>query len=206
MHYFERALMHIPTARGRSSPSLRRDLARLFYFFAIALRQVGLRNRSVASLVEASRLYKRGCARSGLFHAVNRYGMARQPTPEHDDQQAFYGIQLSHYVRSKQSHRLGTRAEIDMVSELIDEYWAEIKRLDLASMSSVDKCRLFSDTMIVFPFITVPNALKTDDLIVDFRSGRRADSHDRCTCGSGLPVYLCHGRIPGIDEVLVGLF
>ena len=206
MHHFERALMHIPTARGRRSASLRRDLALLFYYFAVALRHAGLRNRSVASLVEAARLYKRGRTRAGLLHAVNGYGMARQSTEEQDDQQAFYGIQLAHYVRSKQSHQLGTRAEIDMVAELIDESWADLRRLDLGSMSTAEKRRLFSDTMIVFPFITVPRTLKTDDLVVDFREGRRADPHDRCPCGSGLPVRLCHGRIPGIDEVIVGAF
>lgn len=124
-----------------------------------------------------------------------------------DDKQAFYGIQLARYVRSKSSHRLGTRAEIDMVAELIDESWLELKgTIKLACLSPEQKRRLFEKTLVVFPFVTVPTSMKVNDMTVDFRNGRKLRPLDRCTCGSGLPYHLCHGRTPGADELLFGKF
>ncbi|MFW5814047.1 MAG: hypothetical protein ACOCWX_01255 [Spirochaetota bacterium] len=207
---FERALAQIPTDRRRSlaaGTSRRHDLSRLFYYLAVCLRKVGMRNRAVGSLVESVRLEKRGRARRKLLRVTNAYGMASQPAREIDDQQAFYGVQLARYIRSKQSHRLGTRAEIDMIAELIDEYWERLRRtVDLRRLSCEQKLRLFRETVIVFPFISVPEQLKTEDLAVDFCHGRRLGPRDRCVCGSGLPYLLCHGRTPGTDEALVGKF
>jgi hypothetical protein len=133
--------------------------------------------------------------------------MARQATCEQDDQQAFYGVQLSRYIRSKRSHKLGTRAEIDMIAELIDEYWAGLRKSRVLDEKSVEeKLRFFRDTLIVFPYLSVPTAVKTEDLAVDFGHGRRIGATDRCVCGSGLPYRLCHGRTPGTDEILLGKF
>lgn len=212
MNYLERALVAIPTdrrrvARGRSSVGRRSELSSIFYYLAVATRKAGMRNRAVGSWVESARLVKRGHAARKLRRVTNAYGMARQAAQEIDDQQAFYGIQLSRYIRSKQSHRLGTRAEIDMIAELIDEYWAELRgMIDLASLDCEAKLQLFRDTLIVFPFLSVPRALKTEDVAVDFASGRRIQDTDRCVCGSGLPYRLCHGRTPGTDEILIGKF
>jgi hypothetical protein len=210
LSYFELALARIPTDRRRSYVSnhaKRRELARLFYYLGVCLRKVGMRNRAVGSWVESARLEKRGRTRRKLMRVTNAYGMARQPTREIDDQQAFYGVQLARYVRSKQSHRLGTRAEIDMIAELIDEYWGRIRQtIDLGKLTCEQKLRLFRETVIVFPFLSVPEQLKTDDVAVDFGRGRRLDEHDRCVCGSGLPYLLCHGRTPGTDEALIGKF
>jgi hypothetical protein len=210
LHYFERALVAFPTVRTvptrRRAPH-RSDLARVFRYIALSLRKAGMRNRAVGSLVETVRLHKRGHARRKLYHVTNGYGMARQATPEQDDQQAFYGVQLSRYIRSKRSHRLGTRAEIDMIAELIDEYWEQMRASEALVDKTVDeKLQFFRDTLIVFPYLSVPDALKTDDLAVDFGHGRRLGPDDRFVCGSGLPYRLCHGRTPGTDEVLVGKF
>jgi hypothetical protein len=207
--YLERALFTIPTDRLRLSrePSYGHDLARLFYYLGLALRKVGMRNRAIGSWVESVRLQKRSRVRRKLYVVTNDYGMARQDSEEVDDQQAFYGIQLARYIRSKQSHRLGTRAEIDMIADLIDEYWAQLRSsVDLRNMSSEEKIRLFRDTAIIFPFLTVPTQQKTDDVAVDFAHGRKITPGDRCVCGSGLPYKLCHGRTPGTDEALVGKF
>ena len=210
MSYFERALMNAPTGRAPSlvvSRSHRRELASLFYYLGICLRKAGMRNRAVASWIEAARLVKRGFAREKLFRVTNAYGMARQASPEIDDQQAFYGVQLARYIRSKRSHRLGTRAEIDMIAELIDEYWHELRStLDLSRLSCDQKLKLFRETLIVFPFLSVPEALKINDVAVDFCHGRRLTARDRCVCGSGLPFRMCHGRTPGTDEALIGKF
>lgn len=210
MSHFERALAEAPTGRNPSlagSRSHRRTLASLFYYLGVCLRKTGMRNRAVGSWVEASRLEKRGHAREKLFRVTNAYGMARQATQEIDDQQAFYGVQLARYIRSKNSHRLGTRAEIDMIAELIDEYWHKMRStLDLSRLSCEQKLKLFRETLIVFPFLSVPEALKTDDVTVDFCRGRRLSPRDRCVCGSGLPFRMCHGRTPGTDEALIGKF
>lgn len=208
--HFERALAAIPTDRrwslGKNS-SRRHELSRLFYYLGICLRKVGMRNRAVGSWVEAVRLQKRGLFRRKLMRVTNRYGMARQEAGELDDQQAFYGVQLARYIRSKQSHRLGTRAEIDMIAELIDEYWDRLRNtVDLRALSPQQKLHLFRSTVIVFPFLSVPDELKTDDVAVDFAHGRRVESDDRCMCGSGLPFRMCHGRTPGTDEALTGKF
>jgi hypothetical protein len=208
--YFERALMTIPTDRRRPSAvqqSLRGEISRLFYYLGVSLRKTGMRNRAVASWVESIRLEKRSVVRRKLLRGTNAYGMARQATREVDDQQAFYGVQLARYIRSKQSHRLGTRAEIDMIAELIDEYWERIRStLDLGRMTCAEKLGLFRDTTIVFPFLSVPQTLKTEDVAVDFCHGTRVGPSDRCVCGSGLPYILCHGRTPGTDEALTGKF
>jgi len=208
--YFERALMAIPTDRRRPlTPrrSLRGELSRLFFYLGLALRKAGMRNRAVGSWVESIRLEKRSPVRRKLLRVTNAYGMARQGNRETDDQQAFYGVQLARYIRSKQSHRLGTRAEIDMIAELIDEYWERIRStVDLAGLSCREKLCLFRDTVIVFPFLSVPETLKTEDVAVDFAHGKRVGPSDRCMCGSGLPYFLCHGRTPGTDEALTGKF
>ncbi len=207
--YLERALLAVPTDRLRSpgSGSRRADIARLFYYLGLGFRKAGMRNRAIGSWVESARLEKRGTVRRKLFRVTNRYGMARQESREIDDQQAFYGIQLSRYIRSKQSHRLGTRAEIDMIAELIDEYWARLRAsADLSQLTCGQKLELFRSIVIVFPFLTVPEDLKTEDVAVDFSHGRRVGDEDRCVCGSGLPYRLCHGRIPGADEALIGKF
>lgn len=208
--YFERALMAIPTDRRRPltvQPSLRGELSRLFYYLGLSLRKAGMRNRAMASWVESVRLEKRGVVRRKLLRDTNAYGMARQSLPGADDQQAFYGVQLARYIRSKQSHRLGTRAEIDMIAELIDEYWEQLSgTVDLHALTCEQKLRLFRETVIVFPFLSVPDALKTEDVAVDFCRGKRLEARDRCVCGSGLPYIVCHGRTPGTDEVLTGKF
>lgn len=205
----ERALLTIPTERRRQlTPchSRRRELALLFYYFAIALRKTGLHNRSVASLVESTRLMKRGQIRRKLYAVTNRYGMAWYRIALENDRHAFYGIQLSRYLAEKKSHRLGTRAEIDMIAELIDEYWEYISRVfPIHGLSTDQKRELFNEVKLVFPQ-NEPPATKGEEVAVDFVHGKRLTPDDTCACGSGLPFKLCHGRIPGVDELLIGQF
>lgn len=167
----------------------------------------GMKNRAVGCWVKSACLEKRGAARRRLKWATNSYGMAKQESAQADDKHAFYGVQLSRYIRSKRSHKLGTKAEIDMVVELIDEYWEQLQSgSGLAEMDDDEKFRLFADTLIVFPFLSVPEALQADDFAVDFCHGRRVERLDRCVCGSTLPHQLCCGRTPGIDEVATGKY
>ena len=187
--------------------SQRELLATLYNYIAVSLRKAGMRNRAVGSWVESARLLKRGSARRKLVRVTNEYGMAKQVDEERDNAEAFYGVQLSRYIRSKKSHKLGTRAEIDMIVELVDQYWNQISSSgSLNDMSHVQRLALFRDTVIVFPFLSVPEALKTEDVAIDFCHGTRVGPNDRCVCGSGLPYRICHGRTPGMDEILAGKF
>ena len=210
LRHFERALMSVPTTRHRTpgrGGSQRATLAALYYYIALCLRKVGLRNRAVGSWVESARLQKRGYARRKLAHVTNEYGMAMQIDRDRNDEQAFYGVQFLRYIRSKKSHKLGTRAEIDMIVELVDEYWSRIKSEGaLDGLNHEERLALFRDTVIVFPFLSVPEAFRTDDIAVDFYQRKRVGPRDRCICGSGLPYGICHGRTPGIDEILTGKF
>ena len=202
LRHFERALLGAPATRLRREVS-----ATLFYYIAVSLRKAGMRNRAVGSWVESARLSKRGHARRKLVRVTNEYGMARQVTAERDDEQAFYGVQLSRYIRSKKSHKLGTRAEIDMIVELVEEYWNRISSSGILNgLDREQRLALFRDTVVAFPFLSVPEALKTDDVAIDFGHGTRVGPTDRCVCGSGLPYRTCHGRTPGIDEILTGKF
>jgi SEC-C motif len=210
LRHFERALMAVPTTRKRTpggGDSNRAALADLYYYVALCLRKVGLRNRAVGSLVEAARLQKRGSARRKLACVTNDYGMAVQNDEDRDDRQAFYGVQFLRYIRSKKSHKLGTRAESDMIVELVDEYWGRIKSEGLLDGLNHDqRLSLFRNTEIVFPFLSVPEVLRNDDVAIDFYQRKRVGPEDRCVCGSGLPYKVCHGRTPGIDEILTGKF
>lgn len=185
----------------------RRTKAMLQYYLAMSLRKAGMRNRAVGAWVESARLSRRTPAWKKLQRNTNTYGMARQDSCELDHHHAFYGVQLERYLRSKKSQRLGTRAEVDMVIELVDEHWREIReQYDLDAMTTDERLELYRDVVIVFPFLSVPEAFAGKDLPVDFNRGRIARAGDRCPCGSGLPFGMCHGRPPGIDEVLTGIF
>ncbi|MFP4549983.1 MAG: SEC-C metal-binding domain-containing protein, partial [Spirochaetales bacterium] len=166
-------------------------------------------NRAIGSLVESARLEKRGQARRALRYRTNCYGMARQQSSQLDDKYAFFGIHLARYLRSKQSHRLGTKAEIDMIGDLIEEYWHALRSsYELGRLNPAQKRMLFRETPVVFPFFSVPDELaqrtESRELPVDFHRGVRLKASDRCSCGSGLPFRLCHGRIPGLDELVSG--
>lgn len=210
--YLERALLSIPTQRSRTfsrRPSRRAELAKLFYYFGVALAHAHFHNRSIGSLVEAARLEKRGHLRLALLHRTNCYGMARQRSSQLDDKYAFFGIHLARYLRSKQSHRLGTKAEIDMIGDLIEEYWHALRSsYDLGRLNTAQKRMLFRETPVVFPFFSVPQELGSRtghrEVSVDFHRGVRLRPGDRCSCGSGLPFRVCHGRIPGLDELVSG--
>lgn len=166
-----------------------------------------MRNMALASLVEAARLVKRGIARRDLIRHQNSYGMARQATTPLDDQHAFYGIQAARYLRSKKSHHLGTRAEVDMVVELIGDHWDRLVRGGgLDAMEVEERLRAFRATSIIFPFLSVPRGVTPDTVAIDFTRGARVHPRDRCTCGSGLAYRCCHGRIRGIDELLAGSY
>ena len=207
--WFQAARRAMDDSRSRSgrSPHSRADRARVLTYLGISYRRAGMRNRALQAWVESCSVVKRGPIRRRLEHCTNGYGMAGQLSTELDDRHAFYGVQLARYLRSKKSHRLGTRAEVDMVVELIDEHWRQIcEHETIATMTFSERLSLFRSTTIVFPFLSVPESMAGEDVAVDFCHGTRIGPANRCVCGSGLRYEICHGRIPGLDEVLAGRF
>jgi len=185
----------------------REKIAGIFHHMALSYWKAGMRNQALGAWVESLRRVKHGTIRRRITSVTNPYGMAKQASEMLDDQHAFYGVQLSRYLRSKKSHKLGTRAEVDMVVELVDEHWRQIRQSGLLDgLSYPERLEHFRGTTIVFPFLSVPERLAAEDLAIDFCHGRRVGPKDRCVCGSGLLYETCHGRIPGIDEVLTGRF
>jgi hypothetical protein len=198
-----RALVVLERA-GKPSTLTRTQRFESGWLRGVALRHAGLANRAMESFVQAARERKRSYARRRVVRMANGYGMVRQGSALLDDREAFFAIQLARYVSQKHTHRLGSYAEIDVVTDLIEERWRVILSQGVLSGQSVDaKLRLFSDEVIVFPFLHVPNTWKTDEVIVDFPHHRRPTRAGRCPCGSGLPFGLCCGRIPGTDEVVI---
>lgn len=142
-----------------------------------------------------------------LSRVTNEYGMARQKTQALDDRAAFFSVHLSRYLRRKESRKIETSAEDDMIRELIDEYWQALVRCNvLEGKDACEKLAVFHDVLIVFPYFDVPEHLDSDTVHVDFGSKRRIAGTDRCPCGTGLPYRKCCGRTPGQDELATGEF
>lgn len=195
------------TGADSTASARRREKARTFRLLGTSYWKAGMRNQALGSWVESHRLLKREPVRRRILRTTNPYGMARQETAALDDRHAFYGVQLARYLRSKKSRKLGTRAEVDMLVELLNEHWTQLcESEEIGSLSHDARLVRFRETMVFFPFLSVPEGAHREHVAVDFCRGTRVGPGDRCTCGSGLLFETCHGRIPGIDEVLTGGF
>jgi tetratricopeptide (TPR) repeat protein len=184
-----------------------RELERILFYLGVSLKKLGMDNSALKSWSAAQKLKKAGYARKMLRRFSNDYGMARQSTCEMDDWKAFYCVQLARYLDKKRSHQLGTRAERDMIGELILDYWKDLKAARvLEGKNTEEKLAIFKEVKVVFPYFVVPQSSGGDQIDVNFASKRRFQPEDRCTCGSGLPYKMCCGRTPGEDELLSGYF
>jgi hypothetical protein len=143
-----------------------------------------------------------------LARLTNGYGMEKQDCEELDDWTAFASLHLSRYLMVKNRHGFATRAERDMVTDLIRDYWRTLGGSGaLGGKKCCEKLDLFRKVRIVFPIVLVePSALKAPVICVDFRAQRKVNLTDRCTCGSGLPFMHCCGRTLGREEIQGGLF
>lgn len=180
--------------------------ADLLYLVGLCLFKLGHANHAIFYWVESLRTFKTRRALRMLSRHSNEYGMRRQPTAELDDWFAFYAVHLERYLQSKQSHRLGTRAEHDMIRELIGDHYIALRSsgaLDGACPS--EKLAAFRRLTIVFPFFDVPENLGDNVVPVDFHGKRRLGPDDRCPCGSGLSFRFCCGRTRSEEELLNGV-
>ncbi len=80
-----------------------------------------------------------------LSRFTNCYGMERQDTSEADDWQAFSSIQTARYLLGKNKRTFSTRAEQDMIRDLIRDSWerAQVAREPGWNMSSCEKIEAF---------------------------------------------------------------
>ena len=190
------ALETCPVSRSR-------ELSKLLFFLGVALKRLGYSNSAIKSWNSSLRLVKSGYIRKILCRYSNRYGMVKQRSPEEDDRQAFYGIQLKRYLAGKSRRCFSSFAERDMIRDLIQTYWEDIKLSKiLENESPEEKCRIFRNIEIVFPAATTYESF----VPVNFFTGKRVALEDRCLCGSGLSFLECCGRIPGEDELETGIF
>lgn len=195
----EEALAGCPVSRGQ-------DLSKILFFLGIALRKLGLPDSAIKSWSAGSRVDRHGSAAKMLKRFQNEYGMRRQNTPEEDDWNAFYAIQLNRYVRGKGARRVGTLAERDMINDLIRERFLLLREeYRLHTLRPSVKYRLFHSVIIIFPRITAKNSDEQEPVQVNFLKKERMNPDDSCFCGSGLPFMQCCGRSPGIQEALNGL-
>lgn len=196
----ERALAGCPADRGS-------DLHRICFYLGIALRRAGHSQTAIRSWLSCAHLKKRGHSRRMLERLVNGYGMARQPSEDGDDWQAFLAIQLSRYLATRSKRAFSTAAERDMVTDLIRDYWTSVERS--GALSGKDPCQKrdhFRAMRIVFPTVVLTEQLPGTVLTVDFRLQRRMTEQGPCHCGSGLPLGLCCGRTLGCEELVNGSF
>jgi tetratricopeptide (TPR) repeat protein len=200
VRYFENALRECPASRGA-------DLYRICFYMGVALQRLGHPETAIKSWVSCQRLKKRGHIRKLLSRLTNPYGMEKQKRSELDDWKAFASVQLTRYLLSKNKRTFSTRAEQDMVVDLIRDYWDSLAKSGvLAGKSCAEKHAIFTRTQIVFPTILIPQRVGEPVIPVNFHTQKRVNFTDRCYCGSGQPFHLCCGRTPGNEEVLSGIF
>ena len=197
----QKALEHCP-------PSRPRDLSRICFYLGIGLRRLGFPQSAIKSWISSQRLNKRGHTRKMLSRLTNCYGMERQDTSADDDWQAFSAIQTARYLLGKNKRTFSTRAEQDMIGDLIKDSWDSTARSSaLEGKSGCDKLDAFRAVQIVFPSVVRAEALVNDPVnAVNFQTKQKVRSRDRCLCGSGLAFVLCCGRTPAKEELLSGLF
>ncbi|MFQ3620867.1 MAG: hypothetical protein SNJ78_07970 [Spirochaetales bacterium] len=174
-------------------------MARILYFTGITLYRLGLHDSAVKSWVAAKKLCKSRLYRAYVQRFSNAYGMAKQAHPELDDWRAFYAIQIKKYLKTKKSHAFGTRAEQDMIRDLIFDSWQSLLSSGaLAGKSVKEKLKIYNQHEIIFPYFILPQTFSLG-LYVKEREGMRF-----CHCGSGLPFHLCCGRTKGGSRWAIG--
>ena len=143
-----------------------------------------------------------------LSRLTNCYGMDRQVSTGEDDWQAFSAIHTARYLLSKNKRTFSTRAEQDMISDLIRDNWDILRHSGaLDGKFGCDKLEAFRGVGIVFPSVVRAEPKVNEPVIaVNFQTQRKVKLQDRCLCGSGLAFVMCCGRTPGKEELLSGLF
>lgn len=206
-HNPQKAIQDFQKAVAQCPVNKRRELGRILYFMGFALHRLGQGSLAVKSWVNARKLIRHGPTQWEFGRWVNEYGMRRCEKPEADDYFAFQSIQVSRYLSKKPLGRFGSRAERDVVYELISDAWKILRGSSLiVSKTIAEKLVIFKRARLDFPYLYVEDALEDprEPLFGDFRRGRftkaRLEADVPCSCGSGLPWRLCCGRLSSSVE------
>ena len=203
-HRNARALARFHRAASRCPVDESRELDRILYYMGMALTRLNDTRAALSSWETALDLPRNGLCRHILNARTNRYGMRRCETRDRDDLQAFAAVQWSRYLASRPTGRVSCLAERDVVADVINDAWVEIKRRgDLDGLTEERKLDAYRKVLIIFPDYVAEG----DDrpvVNVDFRTGKRPGLDDRCSCGSGRPYRLCCGRTRYPDRGLDG--
>lgn len=196
---FEKALSDCPVKESR-------DLSKILFYLGVTLNKLGMTSCALKSWRASRRFDKNGLSGKLLGRYTNEYGMVKQESSELDDWKAFRAVHLTRYLNTKRSHKIGTDAERDMISELIFEAWKELcKSSDLRSVNIERRLMLFHSTWIIFPTFTAQTDNENANMIqVDFNKKKKIHAADQCYCGSGLPYWLCCADKAGKNMFLNG--
>jgi hypothetical protein len=127
-------------------------LARILYYTGVTLKKMGAHDGAVRTWSVSRKLRKTTPVLHYMRWFCNEYGMARQNFLDLDDWRAFYSIHQQRYLKMKKSHCLETRAEEDMIRDLIYDAWAVLKTsVDIEEMSLEEKLAAFRGALIAFP-------------------------------------------------------
>jgi len=197
--YFSRAVQRCPVNRSE-------ELTKALYYLGVALKRVGYSNSAIRSWVTSHRMKKSRHTRALLDRFCNEYGMAKRDCEAEDDWQAFYSIQLMHYLRGFKKQTLSDRIERSVILDIVREAWERLRDSGaLDGCTSEQKYAIFQNTKIDFPLFYF-SRMRDPVVRVNFSEGRRLGFTDRCPCGSGLPFRCCCGRNPAEEELSIGLF
>ncbi len=87
------------------------------------------------------------------------YSPETYPLPSPADKKLFFTIQMSLYMHYKKQ-RIRSRAEKDMLEDLLSVYWEEIEKSGIMDGKSLDEkrciCREFK---VFFPYTEIPGYL-----------------------------------------------
>lgn len=181
------------------------ELSRILLYLGSTLMKLGQVDSAIRTWSVCSKVAKEAYAARMYRRSTNKYGMVKHESEDEDDWQAFRAIQLCRYMNERRSPSPPTSAEIDMVTDLIQDTYRDLRESgELDGKDCCGKSALFSRVRIVFPLPlkALRGRSRSDAIIhVDFRGSGRIDPAKRCTCGSGLPYHLCCGRVSSPREI-----
>ncbi len=178
-------------------------LPEYLYWFSVSLIRLGRLELAARSLASARAFERRGHASRLFGRIVNGYGMVRTDCAEHDDFRAFASIQIRNYLASKKRRSFGSIEERDAVVRVLVDGWARVSAEGaLEGKSCAERLEHFRNWRMSFPDRVVGCGCPV--IQADFRTGRRVNTDDRCSCGSGLPFRMCCGRTKTPAEYLNG--
>jgi tetratricopeptide (TPR) repeat protein len=202
MEDFENARKFLEEALQGCPDSDSDDAGQIIFEIARAFFGKGMKGIAIKKMLAAVKMgTEEEHVRNMISCLVNEYGMPRQLTRELDDEAAFTAIHMQRYLYMKKSGKFGTKAEIDMIQDLIGEAWGEFRiNINLKGLKTREKIQKYREYVIFFPTFYVPDY--PEEQVENIFYGEF--SGDLCSCGSGLPYMWCCGRITAVDELLHG--